>query len=421
VQEYVDGYAAEFQTLKGALNISNDTFVRTTNPTHYAAAQEMWRRCEAAGDIYQKTYTGWYCVGCEAYKTEHEIVTTGDISNCALHPNLVLEQLSENNYFFRLSNYGERLRAYLQQPGVVVPEWRREEALLFVENDLQDFSISREKSRLSWGVPVPGDDSQVMYVWFDALTNYLSVLGWPTDTDGLYEKFWEKGHTLQMAGKDQVRFQSVMWQAMLMSAQIKLTDQVFYHGFINSGGQKMSKSLGNVINPYDLITKYGLDATRYLLLRHVQPADDSDVTWERLDEWYTANLVNGLGNLVARVQKLAETHLEVPVPLENTDTEIDPAFNALIETFRFNEALDHVFQIVGESDALMTEREPFKKVKSEDVALQEEGRADITILVRNLAKIAAHLSVMLPGTSEAILASVRDNKRPENMFARLPA
>jgi methionyl-tRNA synthetase len=421
VQQYVDGYAAEFQKLKSALNLSNNAFVRTTDPVHYEAAQEMWRRCEAAGDIYKKTYTGWYCVGCEAYKTEHEIETGSEGWKCVLHPNLTLQQLSENNYFFRLSRYADRLIEYLNQSGVVVPEWRREEALNFVKDDLQDFSISRDISRLTWGVPVPGDDEQVMYVWFDALTNYISVLGWPSDPDGDFETFWEEGRTLQVAGKDQVRFQSVMWQAMLMSAEIKLTDQVFYHGFINSGGQKMSKSLGNVISPYDLIAKYGLDATRYLLLRHVQPADDSDVTWQRLDEWYTANLVNGLGNLVARVQKLAETHLNKPVKLSREDTEVDTAFYELIDSFRFNEAMDHVFQIVAEADALMTEREPFKKVKDDDEAIQEEGAEDIEELVRSLASVASHLAVLLPDTSATILESIQENERPENLFPRLPA
>ncbi|MDB4992087.1 MAG: Methionyl-tRNA synthetase, partial [Parcubacteria group bacterium] len=293
----------------------------------------------------------------------------------------------------------------------------RKEALNFVQSGLEDFSISREAARMSWGIPVPGDDSQVMYVWFDALTNYISTLGWPEDAKGDFKKFWSEGKTLQVAGKDQVRFQSLIWQAMLMSADIKTTDQVFYHGFINSGGQKMSKSIGNVISPYELIEKYGMDATRYLLLRHAHPTDDSDITWERLDEWYTANLVNGLGNLVARVMKLAQDNLSEPVVFS---AEIDVEFLKRINEFRFNEALDYIFEMIAECDGVMTERAPFKKVKNEDESLKEEGRTDISLLVCHLVTIATHLQPIMPTTSELILKTVRENKKPENLFPRVP-
>ncbi|MEK7135810.1 MAG: methionine--tRNA ligase, partial [Patescibacteria group bacterium] len=327
VHAYADHYADKFRKLGTALDLSNDAFIRTIEPRHYAAAAEMWRRCDAVGDIYKKAYTGMYCVGCESFKTEREMVG----GHCIIHTNLQLQEITEENYFFRFSKYTDRLLEYVSRPGTVIPEWRREEAVAFVKGDLADFSISREKKRLSWGIPVPNDDTQVMYVWFDALTSYLSTLDWPEDTKGNFKKFWEKGRTAQVAGKDQVRFQSLMWQAMLMSAGIKNTDQIFYHGFINSGGQKMSKSLGNIISPYDLVKKYGTDATRYMLLRHINPMEDSDVTWERLDEWYTAHLTNGLGNLVARVMKLAETYN----PAVNIF--IQPAPSKVID-FKFNQA-----------------------------------------------------------------------------------
>ncbi|MDB5194865.1 MAG: Methionyl-tRNA synthetase, partial [Parcubacteria group bacterium] len=392
----------------------SDAFIRTTDAHHLAAAQEMWRRCMAAGDIYKKSYEGLYCVGCEAFKTEHEILD----GHCELHPSLTPELLKEENYFFRLSKYGDRLEEYLSNPEVIIPDWRREEALNFVHAGLEDFSISREKHRLSWGVPVPGDDEQVMYVWFDALTSYISTLGWPADTEGKFAKFWQNGHTLQMAGKDQVRFQSVMWQAMLMSAELKHTDQVFYHGFINSGGQRMSKSLGNVISPYELVEKYGTEATRYLLLRHVHPVEDSDVTWERLDEWYTANLVNGLGNLVARVMKLAQEHVAGPVTLGDLDTGREQAVTDVLDAFKFNEAMDTIWEHIGKGDEFMTTHEPYKKIKNENT--KEEALADIDKLVRHIAKIAVHLAPVMPATSEAILAAVRENKKPENLFPRLP-
>jgi methionyl-tRNA synthetase len=416
VQEYVDHYAARFQDLKGALNLSNDAFIRTTNPDHYVAAQEMWRLCNESDDIYEKTYTGLYCVGCEAFKTERELDSE---QHCLLHPTLELVTLSEKNYFFAFSKYQDRLIEYLNRPEVIIPEWRREEAIAFVQGGLEDFSISREKARLTWGVPVPGDDTQVMYVWFDALTNYISTLGWSSKNDENFKKFWISGTTYQFAGKDQVRFQSLMWQAMLMSANIKNTDHIFYHGFINSGGQRMSKSTGNVISPYELIAKYGIDATRYLLLRHVHPVDDSDVTWERLDEWYTANMVNGLGNLVARILKLSEEHITEPVMFMDGDSSVDQEYIDRMNAFKFNEAFDYIFEMIAECDALITERAPYKKVKSEDASIREDGKADIVLLLKHLAKIAAHLAPTLPDTSEKILSAIIANKKPENLFPRL--
>lgn len=412
VQAYADHYATEFGKLKDALDLSYDAFIRTTDPKHVAAAQELWKRCADAGDIYKKAYTGLYCVGDEMFVKESDLVN----GRCPNHPNQDLVEVTEENYFFKFSAYQEKLLQYLSREDVIIPDWRRQEAVKFVQGGLEDFSISREKARMSWGVPVPGDDSQVMYVWFDALTNYISTLGWPEDPAGNFKKFWTEGMKFQVAGKDQVRFQSLIWQAMLMSADIKNTDQVFYHGFINSGGQKMSKSIGNVISPYELVEKYGTDATRYMLVRHVHPTEDTDVTWERMDEWYTANLVNGLGNLVARVMKLAEDNLAAPI---TGSTEIHPEFLTRLNGFRFNEALDYVFEMIAECDGVMTERAPFKKVKSEDDSIREEGKADISLLVGHLSTIAAHLSPIMPKTSEAILIAVRDNKKPENLFPRL--
>ncbi len=413
VKEYTDHYAAEFRKLKEALDISNDTFIRTTDPAHYAAAQEMWKLCEAAGDIYKKSYTGSYCVGCEAYKTEKDLDAEG---RCALHPNADLQTVTEENYFFRFSNYQDKLLAYLSRPGVIVPEWRREEAINFVQGGLEDFSISREKARLSWGVPVPADDSQVMYVWFDALTNYISTLGWPTEA-GNFEDFWTNGTTLQVAGKDQVRFQSLMWQAMLMSANVKNTDQVFYHGFINSGGQKMSKSLGNVISPYELTGKYGTDATRFLLLRHVHPVEDSDVTWEKLDEWYNADLVNGLGNLVSRVMKLAEEHLPAPIDIRDHRQELDRAFLDKLDNYDFQGAMQFIMDFVAKGDLFMTERAPYKKVKDE--ATKAEGVAEIQDLVLHIGLIAVYLAPFMPATANAIQAAIQENRKPINLFPRL--
>ncbi len=413
-QAYADRFAEEFRRLGSALDLSTDAFIRTTDPAHAAAAEEMWRRCAAAGDIYKKEYEGLYCVGHEAFVTEKDLVD-GKCPDHGKEP----ERLKEENYFFRFSKYQNYLLEYLGRPDSTIPEWRRQEAIAFVSGGLEDFSISREKSRLSWGIPVPGDDAQVMYVWFDALTNYVSTLGWPEDTEGKFEKYWVHGQTLQVAGKDQVRFQSLMWQAMLKSAGLPATGSVFYHGFITSGGKKMSKSLGNVINPLSVVDAYGVDALRYVLLRHMSPTEDSDLTEDSIKDLYTAHLANGLGNLVARVMKLAEEHLPHPIEITDTDEALDPAYSAAIDAFRFNEALDLVFRRVTEADEFMTGRAPYKGIKSGDAVLREEARADIETLVHRLVSIATHLTPALPRTAAAILSAIRKNEKPENLFPRI--
>jgi methionyl-tRNA synthetase len=411
-QAYVDYYANEFKKLadkETGLNLSygeGGNFIRTTNEAHKAAAQEIWKRCAEKGDIYKKKYSGLYCVGCELFYKEDEL----DENKCCTIHGKPVQEVEEVNYFFRLSNYQTYLEEYLSQEGVIEPEWRRQEAINFVKQGLEDFSISREKARLDWGVPVPGDEDQVMYVWFDALTNYISTLGWPEE-GGNFKKFWQDGEVIQLAGKDQVRFQSVMWQAMLKSAGVKATDKVVYHGFINSGGQKMSKSLGNVISPYELIARYGTDATRYMLLRHVHPFDDSDVTWEKLDEWYTAGLVNGLGNLVSRVMKMAETHLDAPVNISN----IPPMTMSTLDKFKIQEALDTIWKTIQFQDEKITETEPFRLVKEDKAAAVEV----IKSLACEVYFVAYYLQPFMPATSATILAAVKANKKPDNLFPRL--
>lgn len=409
-QVYVDRYAEQFNQLKAALNLSYDNFIRTTDAKHQAAAQHIWKLCEEAGDIYKKTYKGLYCVGDEMFMKESELID----GKCPNHPNMELEEVEEENYFFTLSKYQNYLEEYLSVPGVIEPEWRRQEALKFVQGGLEDFSISRNKERMDWGVPVPRDAEQVMYVWFDALTNYISTLGWPEDAEGTFKKYWVEGETLQLAGKDQVRFQSIMWQAMLKSAGIKATDKAFYHGFINSGGQKMSKSLGNVISPYELVEKYGTDATRYILLRHIHPVDDSDLTWERMDEVYTANLVNGLGNLTARIMKMAETHLDGPIERPSVDG-FDTEYPKALEGQNFQGACDIVWKKIGDLDEKITETEPFKLVKEDKAA----AVVIIKELVTELYIVGRMLFPIMPEANVIIKEAVLTNKKPDNLFSRL--
>jgi methionyl-tRNA synthetase len=259
---------------------------------------------------------------------------------------------------------------------------------------------------MAWGVPVPDDEEHVMYVWFDALTNYISVTGWPEQED--FGGWWPG---VQLAGKDNLRQQSAIWQAMLLSAGLPNSTQIFIGGFINSGGQKMSKSLGNVISPYELTERYGTEATRYLLLRHVHPFEDTDITWDRLDEWYTANLVNGLGNLTARIMKMAETHLDMPVDTKDV-TSID---TQALEQFQFQTVLDGVWNAIGQMDEYITENEPFKVVKEDKPAAQEM----ITKLVKDLHEVAESLVPFMPQSAETILQAIAENKKPDNLFARL--
>ena len=410
VQTYVDRYAASFERLRESLNLSYDSFIRTTAPHHEAAAQELWKRCLAQGDIYKKKYKGLYCVGCEKFLTEKDLVE----GKCPLHTNQSPQEVEEENYFFALSKYQRGLLDYLSKDASIIPEVKREEARRFVADGLEDFSISREKSRMPWGIPVPGDESQVMYVWFDALTNYISTLGWPADEKHTFATFWQQGATLQMAGKDQVRFQSIMWQAMLMSANVKTTDTVFYHGFINSGGQKMSKSLGNVISPFDMVEKYGTEATRYMLLRHVHPTEDTDITWERMDEWYTAHLVNGLGNLVARVMKLAETHLVKAIERPSADG-FEERYVAALESYNFQAATEYIWERIGALDARITTEEPFKVVKVD----AEAGKRMIGEMTLELYHIVRLLHPFLPQTNALVQQAILENKKPANLFPRL--
>lgn len=405
VQEYVDHFAGQFGKLKESLNLSYDAFIRTTDSKHIEAAQELWRRCQEAGDIYKKKYKGLYCVGDEMFLKEGDLMD----GKCPNHPNMTPQEIEEENYFFKLSGYEAYLKEYLSREGAIVPEWRRQEAIRFVQGGLEDFSISREKARMSWGIPVPGDEEQVMYVWFDALTNYISTLGWPDGEN--FKKFWDDGEVVQMAGKDQVRFQSIMWQAMLKSGKVKATDKVVYHGFITSGGQKMSKSLGNVIEPFALVEEYGTDAVRYVLAR-IHPFEDSDVTLEKLKETYNADLANGLGNLASRIMQLAQTHLSEPVAVEFVP--YPEEFTSALECFEINKAAEYIWGCISALDQRIAQEAPFKVVKED----AQKGRAMIVGLVKELAAIDLMLEPFMPQTSKKIIDAIMANKKPENLFVR---
>jgi methionyl-tRNA synthetase len=420
-QAYVDFYAAKYRALLPTLGISEDVhFVRTTDPAHHKAAEEFWRRCFRAGDIYKKNYKIKYCVGCELEKTDSELAD----GRCQIHPHLTLEVIEEENYFFRFSKYqGKLLELYDKRPDFVVPDFRFNEIKAFVGRGLEDFSVSRLASKMPWGVPVPDDPAQVMYVWFDAFVNYISTLGWPDD-EASFKKWWlDTGGVVQFAGKDQIRQQAAMWQAMLMSAGIATpSKKIVIHGFITSGGEKMSKSLGNVIDPAAIVKEYGADALRYYLARHIHPFEDSDFTMAKFKEAYNANLANGLGNLVSRVMKMAaangvkfseEAAKNFSASLEaralrkkQTDS---------FENFNIQPAADAVWDFVSATDRLIQEREPFKNIKVNPA----EARGDISQALARLDFIRALLQPIMPDAAAKIKKAVSECAMPEKpLFPR---
>lgn len=404
-QKYCDESAAKFSVLKEALNLSYNSFVRTTDEHHIKAAQEFWKLCDSKGDIYKKNYKVKYCVGCELEKTDSDLVN----GKCPIHPQMELEIREEENYFFKFSNYQEKLlELYKKQPDFVQPSFRQNEMKIFVEGGLQDFSISRLKSKMPWGVEVPGDSGQVMFVWFDALVNYISSLGWP-ENEAKFKEYWPG---VQICGKDNLRQQTAMWQAMLMSANLPASKQVMVEGFITSGGTKMSKSLGNVIDPLEYAEKYGTDAVRYFLTAELSVFEDSDMTKERFEEAFQANLANGIGNLCARVAAMSEKEgLKVAPEKLSIRSEIVEKLSG----YKFDEAMTLIWEEIRRADALINQRQVWKLEGDEKIT-------SLTELVKIIRQIGTDLAPFMPTTSEKIMAQygVEEIKKAENLFVRLP-
>jgi methionyl-tRNA synthetase len=410
-QKYVDGFSAGFQNFMQRLGMLPEVHVvRTTDEHHMKTAQAFWQLCDKAGDIYKKAYKIKYCVGCELEKTDSELVD----GRCAIHPNLELELIEEENYFFKFSKYQKALLdIYEKNPKFVVPESRLNEIKAFVGRGLEDFSISRLASKMPWGVPVPGDDKQVMYVWFDALVNYVSTLGWPENAEQ-FEKYWIGGTPVQYCGKDNLRQQSAMWQAMLISAGLPASNTIVVDGFVTgAGGVKMSKSLGNVVNPIELVTEYGTDALRYFVLRELHPFEDSPFTIEQFKQSYNANLANGLGNLVSRVMKMASTNLAAPVKVPDDTT--PQAFKDAFENFDLKKVCEVVWTEITALDTMIQTTAPFKLIKED----KEKAVTIISELAVRLFAVGEMLEPLLPETSEKIKTLVKNNAMPDKpLFMR---
>jgi methionyl-tRNA synthetase len=414
VKEWVDRHAEAFEKLtdESVLNLSNDDFIKTSSdPRHTPGAQKLWKSCKRA-DIFKKKYSGLYCVGCEEFKTEKELIN----GECPEHPGQKPEIVEEENYFFRLSNYQDKLRELIDSDKFkITPESRKNEMLSFIDGGLKDFSISRSRERArGWGVPVPGDDSQIMYVWFDALSNYITALGYADDGEN-YNKYWNSAdaEVVHIIGKGINRFHTIYWPAMLLSAGVRLPTEVFVHGYITVDGQKISKSLGNVIDPVDIAKRYGVDVLRYFLLRHVHPFEDSDYTEDKFKEVYNANLANGLGNLVSRILKMSEEHLDIN---PSGDSRIDVhEFLDFYNNFEFQHLTDAIWAKIGLTDEKIAQTEPFKLIKSDP----DKAISIIRELVMDLSIIANLLAPLLPATSEKIKAAIKENRKPDTLFPRL--
>ena len=405
-QEFVD---KGFETFKDQLKmfgvVDDIHFIRTTDKAHESAAKEFWNRVSDNGYIYKKTYEAKYCVGCESEKTDSELID----GKCPLHPGLELKIINEENYFFKYSEFGDKLLAYYESnPNFVVPDFRLNEIKNFVNGGLQDFSISRLKEKMPWGIPVPDDDNQVMYVWFDALVNYISTLGWGSSDESFFEKYWVHGNPTQYCGKDNTRFQAAMWQAMLMAAGVPNSHQIIVNGFITAeGGVRMSKSLGNVVDPREVVQEYGVDALRYFLLREVGSFEDSPFTIERFKDAYNSGLANGLGNLASRILTLSEKYLDkCPEIPENT---IPQEFFDHLESFDIKKAADYVWEKIAELDKIIQDTQPFKVIKVDE----EKGKEMIRDLVLKLYTIARMLNPLLPETNTKLKQLIKENKKPE--------
>lgn len=410
-QKFCDVHNGEFLELVRKLNVHFDIWQRGTDRTHhFPASQKLWELCNKNGDIYKKSYEGLYCVGCESFYSPEDLDENGE---CFEHPGSKLEKVSEENYFFRLSNYQKFIDDLLTTDKLkIIPEIRKNEAVAFVKKGLEDFSISRSKERAKgWGVPVPGDPNQIMYVWFDALNIYQSGIGLGWDENQFKE--WAP-QDVMVIGKGIIRFHAIYWPAILNSAGLPLPQKLFAHGYLTVDGQKMSKTLGNVVDPIAVIDKYGTDAVRYYLLREIPSYGDGDFSERRFKEIYNADLANGLGNTVARIAKLAENSKlrfkETPL-----DDILSEAENKALQDFWFEVIKNFLTVNLQVIDRHIDQHAPWlEKDKNQlQTVLQEE--------IDEMRKLARKLQIFLPNTAEKILEQFKGPtiKSQPPLFPRL--
>lgn len=399
-REFVNEISARFQMLLDVLNISNDDFIRTSDVArHYPSAQMIWNKLAQAGDIYKGNYEGYYCVGCEEYMTEKDLIG----GKCPYHKKEP-ERIKEENYFFKLSKYTDVIIKEIESGELEInPQSRKNEILNVLRSGLKDISFSRPKTVLDWGVPVPNDEHQTIYVWCDALANYISALGY-ADSSGKFKKYWPAD--IHLIGKDILRFHAAIWPGMLISSGLPLPKKIYVHGHITSQGQKMSKSLGNVVDPFEMVDKFGVDALRYYLLKEIPSGDDGDFSQERFIELYNGELANGLGNLAARIFAMAEKikSFELKAPSENSSLKTDLENTWLkyennIDKFKLNEAILEIWRFIAACDLYIEKNKPWQ--------LEEEKKIPIIYnLLESLRQITWMLYPFMPETSSKILSQL---------------
>jgi len=401
VVDFTNDISTKFNELTKVLNISNDDFIRTTDSKrHWPTVEKIWKQLLEQGDIYKHKYKGLYCVGCEAFVKEKDLID----GNCPNHQQKP-EEIEEENYFFKLSKYSDKVKELIEKDEIkIIPENRKNEILSFINQGVEDISCSRSKENLKWGIPVPGDEDQIVYIWFEALTNYLSAL----ESSGK-EEFWPAD--MHCIGKDIFRFHVLLWPAILLAIKKELPKNIFVHGYITSNGEKMSKSLGNVIDPFELVKKYGLDPVRYFLLREFSSTEDGDFTYEKFEERYNSDLANGLGNLISRVLKLLETvKVENGSNLSSNIEKTKENYKKAVLDLKFNEALTAIWSLITDCDKYIENVKPWED--------SQNKKEEIASLVKAIEEIEILLRPFLPETSEKILKKLKENKS-EPLFPRI--
>ena len=406
-EEFSDQMSQNFKKLKNVLNLSTTDFIRTTDKIrHLSAVRKLWEELSKNNDLYKKKYEGLYCAGCESFKTQKEIVD----GKCIIHQRPV-EEVQEENYFFKLSKYLPKIKEIIKKDKIrIIPESKKNEILSMIENGLEDISFSRAREKY-WGFFVPGDESQIIYVWADALPNYISAIGYAQD-EKKFKKYWPAD--VHCIGKDIVKFHAIYWPSMLLSLGLDLPKTIFVHGFINVDGQKMSKSLGNVIDPLELVIKYGIDPVRYYLLREILPTEDGDFSYEKFEQRYNSDLAGGIGNLLARTIALTKKpnfkEKKESAKIEKAVNEAKKEYKKYITEFKFNETLKSIWELISFCDKYINEEKPWEgKSNSSQV---------ISDILFALDSISDLLLPFLPETSEKIKVSVKD-KKLEILFPRL--
>jgi methionyl-tRNA synthetase len=395
-QDYTNQMYVNFENMMKKVGASYTDFVRTTDNHHQLAVQYIWETLLPY--IYKNTYEGWYCVGCEAFVSEKDAGVNNGICPDHKQP---YQRLSEDNYYLKTSAFSDQVRQAIETDEMkIVPEFRKKEFLELMKDGLMDVSISRPRKNLSWGIPVPNDPDQVIYVWLDALSNYITVLGYPNGTD--WQNYWPAD--LQITGKDILRFHAGIWPAMLLGLGLKLPKTLLAHGMIGSGGVKMSKTIGNVVDPNQVIDGYGLDAFRYYFSRHIPTQDDGDFTWEKFEMAYNGELANDLGNLIQRVAGMINRY-QAGVIGDIPDGEHDMnAYHEAMESLEFNKAIDEVWFMVKNLNQYIENVKPWEIAKN--ISTDTEATTHLTNVLAfaagGLLQIGDLLVPFLPSTAERI-------------------